>query len=727
MKAARRVLLGPVFLALVSCGGGGGGGGSSSSSISTAQTTALTMKALFAPAVVNRAYSWTMTAQGGTPPYKWSATGLPVGLSLDSVSGTISGTPTTAGSVAVNIQVTDSGAPQQNAGVPDLLFQVNPKLSFFTPFVTTATQYDNAFLSFTAIGGVSPYTYTVTAGTLPPGMRLTSTGSTATLTGGGLVAGQYTFSLTVADQLQPPDMLTQQFSVTVTPAPLTLSDSVPARLALNRPYSGSVVAKGGTTPYTFTVSSGSLPPGLTLDTTTGGLSGTPNAAGNYSATLIVHDSSSPAQSVQQQVNIVVGAPLGRNDSPPTATPINNGFITASISPYVDPPNGTPAPGDHDYYSLHVTAGSIVHVETLAKLGNSANPLDTVLEIVDGNGQRFSSCRLPGDATFNFTSSCLNDDQSSSLQDSALDYKTVGNSAGIIYVHVFDWRGDARPDMIYSLRVSGAVDQLAISPTIKAGAAVGAAYSSQLSSSGGSGGITWSLSSGSLPPGITLSPSGLLSGTCNTAGTYSFSVTGVDSGSPQQSAGNNFSIIIGLPPVITTTSFPDAFTGIPYNQPLTYAGGTLPFMWSFSSNSATCPCLTLGVGQDGAMKGTAVEPGTFAFMTGITDAIGLFDFKHFTITIRPGPLSVAANVARNARLGVSSFDVIPVAGGTPGFTCSVATGTLPPGMSFAALASNSCPFSGTPTAAGTYVSTFTAVDSAQPPQTATGKLTITVAP
>jgi hypothetical protein len=236
---------------------------------------------------------------------------------------------------------------------------------------------------------------------------------------------------------------------------LSVANSIPSRIILNRPFSANVVALGGIPPYTFTLQTPPLPPGLALDSSTGVISGTPSAQGTYGFGIMATDSSSPRQSSALFFNVQVGAPLSRNDSPATATSIGNGYFQASISPYIDPTNGTPTPGDNDYYKLVSTAGSTVHVETVAKSINPGNPLDTVIEIVDGNGVQLTTCRQPGDTTTNFTSPCINDDKSATphLQDSALDLQVPAANT-TFYVHVFDFRGDARPDMVYHLQVSG---------------------------------------------------------------------------------------------------------------------------------------------------------------------------------------------------------------------------------------------------------------------------------
>ena len=119
------------------------------------------------------------------------------------------------------------------------------------------------------------------------------------------------------------------------------------------------------------------------------------------------------------------------------------------------------------------------VSTIAKQGNPNNPLDTVIEITDLNGARFTTgCNQPGGTSTDFTSPCLNDDVSASphIQDSQLTYKVPGTSGSQTFlVHVLDWGGNARPDMIYGLSVSGVIDPLVFYQTAAHTGTVGQPY------------------------------------------------------------------------------------------------------------------------------------------------------------------------------------------------------------------------------------------------------------
>ena len=215
----------------------------------------------------------------------------------------------------------------------------------------------------------------------------------------------------------------------------------------NKSYYFIPAATGGAPPYTWSIPSGSLPSGLALDPTTGLLSGTvsPSAVGASSPfTLQVEDSLATPQKGTQSLSISVLASLPRNDDPPpcgsasdTATPISNGRLRASISPF----------GDVDVYSFHGTAGSEVTLETFAERldlfgdGLRHSFLDSFLELLDGGCNQIA---LDDDIIANGVHT---------TQDSLIDFTLPAN--GTYYIRVRDLRGDGRPDLIYELSLSGA--------------------------------------------------------------------------------------------------------------------------------------------------------------------------------------------------------------------------------------------------------------------------------
>jgi hypothetical protein len=105
---------------------------------------------------------------------------------------------------------------------------------------------------------------------------------------------------------------------------LSLTCSLPANAQVGKSYSGTCSASGGTTPYTYAISTGALPAGLTLSSSTGSVSGTPTTQGTSSFTVTATDSSIPAQTASQSESAFVVAP--------PATESGNVTVTASSTP-----------------------------------------------------------------------------------------------------------------------------------------------------------------------------------------------------------------------------------------------------------------------------------------------------------------------------------------------------------------------------------------------------------
>jgi hypothetical protein len=216
---------------------------------------------------------------------------------------------------------------------------------------------------------------------------------------------------------------------------------------------------GGIGPFTWSVSSGALPAGLSLNSTNGTITGTPTAAGPSTFTLAVNDPGPPAQSTNATYTWNVVAAPGRNDTIATATPLSNGTYQASLSPYADPQNGLGNP-DVDIYAITANPGAIVAVQTTAQQLIPSSPLDTVLDIMDSTGTRLNICNFfPNDIQFEvFNQPCLNDDLAiGGSTDSEILLQVPSSATGpmTFYVRVSSFRGDARPDFIYQITVSGA--------------------------------------------------------------------------------------------------------------------------------------------------------------------------------------------------------------------------------------------------------------------------------
>jgi hypothetical protein len=142
----------------------------------------------------------------------------------------------------------------------------------------------------TASGGTGPYTFAVSIGTLPPGLSLATGPSTFTIAGTPTTVGTFPFAITATDANGCPG--TRLWVMVIAAAgcpPLTMSPSVLPGVFVGVPYSQTVLASGGTPPYTYAVS-GALPPGLALNAATGEISGMPLSSGLFTFSITATDS-----------------------------------------------------------------------------------------------------------------------------------------------------------------------------------------------------------------------------------------------------------------------------------------------------------------------------------------------------------------------------------------------------------------------------------------------------
>ena len=244
-------------------------------------------------ASVGISYSQSVTASGGTAPFTYAITAgaLPGGLSLTS-AGSLSGTPTAAGTFNFTVTATDSSTGSgPYTGSRAYALSVNAPTIVVSPS-TLPNPADGASYSQTvsASGGTAPYSYSVSAGSLPAGLSLSSTGS---LSGTPTAAGTFSFTVTARDSTTgtgAPFTGSRAFSLVVNAPTVTLSPASLPGAMYNSAYSQTISASGGIAPYTYTISAGTLPGGLTLSAA-GVLSGTPTAAGTFNFTVTATDSS----------------------------------------------------------------------------------------------------------------------------------------------------------------------------------------------------------------------------------------------------------------------------------------------------------------------------------------------------------------------------------------------------------------------------------------------------
>jgi hypothetical protein len=176
---------------------------------------------------------------------------------------------------------------------------------YIVPTTLPGAQVGVAYSTVLVAVGTPPYTWAVTGGILPPGLTLGAT--TGAISGTPTTAGTYIFFVTVTDATS--STATQGFSITVAAAPITFTTITLPNAKEGVSYQAYIAVAGGKYPYTFSLPSGVLPSGLTLDATNGIILGTPadGSAGTYTFTIGVTDSSTPSLTAQHSYSLVVAA------------------------------------------------------------------------------------------------------------------------------------------------------------------------------------------------------------------------------------------------------------------------------------------------------------------------------------------------------------------------------------------------------------------------------------
>jgi hypothetical protein len=283
---------------------------------------------------------------------------LPVGVGsgtltqLSSTTASFAAPGVVAAETIVTITATSVDFPKQSA---TLTVKIEPPPSITTTSVPDAT-LDTAYTApIVATGGVPPLSWSLSSGTLPKGLALgTSTTDTVNITGKATVAGAYTFTVTVTDATGA-SSASGQLQIVVSSLALTTTSPLPPA-TVGVAYSEQFAATGGTSPYTFSVATGSsLPTGFTL-TTTGLLSdASPSTQGTFTFGISVTDNGAPPAVITNSYTLVVNpvqnltlltGPYAFSFSGNNAS----GFVAAAGTINADG-NGTITKGEADFTTL----------------------------------------------------------------------------------------------------------------------------------------------------------------------------------------------------------------------------------------------------------------------------------------------------------------------------------------------------------------------------------------
>jgi hypothetical protein len=311
-----------------------------------------------------------------------------------------------------------------------------------------------------ASGGRAGFAWSLTAGSLPDGLTLDA--SSGVVSGTPVAAGQYTFTVTVVDTDDAKNEASGVVTMVVGERPVTIEAGALPRGRMTVPYGAALAASGGSGAFAWSVTSGSLPAGLALDAATGAIAGTPSVAGTYAFTVSVADAAESVNATSAEFSIAIGnAPVA--------------IVTASL------PDGRQR---------------VKYAATLQGAGGSGA---VTWAIVAG--------ALPSGLSLNASTGAISGTPSVAgtfpLLVSATDIAEAENTVSAELAIVLT----PAVKVVSPRRIPEAAAQIEYRYQVEAANVVGTPK--------------WNLQGGTMPPGMTLTASGEIVGTCYTKGTWYF--------------------------------------------------------------------------------------------------------------------------------------------------------------------------------------------------------------
>ncbi len=668
---------------------------------------------------VGESYAAALEGYGGAAPYTWShdAGELPPGIVL-APDGTLSGTPTAGGSFAPQVTVTDSGGRQ--AGRTLTLDVLGPEIALAVGTLDE-TEYGHAYGTDAHEVGL-PVTFTGSPGTLYLHVLgydvdyadevevLLNDQPFAFLRAGpsdGYNAGDV-FEIAPTAQLSGTNRLhfvqarspgftwgvTQLLLSTEPSATVVSTLSAPAG-TLGAPYALAMQANGGIAPYTWRVSAGALPPGVTLDAQSGLLSGTPSAQGVYGFSIEARDTQGLSHAVPLTIEV-----LGPS-----------GTVEVALVP-----DDGPDAGQYGY-----NYGSGVHERDL-------------YVTFDGTGTDLTLSVIGYDIDYP-------DEVSVSLNGTPLGYLSVGPNDALNAGDVFALPGAlqaiGRNEIVFhqassgwtwgvtGLSLASGPLPLEVATTALPNAEVDADYTAQLSASGGVEPYLWSLTGGALPAGLALDPNGMVSGRPSAEGVGAFTVEVSDASGRTAGAGfeivvepeREVRLVIGEP---DTGAYGNGYgSNLHPNELVSSFDGTSDFLVlsvtgydidaadeiAVELNGAHIGYLSSGP-NNGLNSGDTFEIPAAAQLPSARNEIVfrqttpgfIWGVTGLALEVAPVPLEIVTESLPESTLGSVYVATLAAAGGEAPYAWRIASGTLPAGLVFDGVAGE---VSGTPTVQGAY--------------------------
>lgn len=406
---------------------------------------------------------------------------------------------------------------------------------------------------------------------------------------------------------------------------------------------------GGLGPFAYSLESGTLPDGLTLDPATGVISGTPTVAVESAAiTVQVTDGSTPAQTATSQtititinnpgLQIVTLSPLPGGVAGTAYGPVTlvasggNGNYTWSVATGSSLPpglsinagtgaiSGTPSAAGVFLFTLQVDDTDPNTAAVTRQFSLTVVPV--ISSLADGDGNNFGPAGGAG-FTLSITGIGFSGDSGENLVTfGGTPLLVVSQGPTLIVAAVpasLIVSAGTRPVVVTTRdAASAASDYIVVGDTTLTitndsalGArTAGASFSVDLEATGGNGNYTWSVAPGStLPPGLSINAgTGVISGTLAQAGTFSFTIRVTDNATPVAATGQKTFTLTVQEFVVSTTSLPEARVGVSYSVTLAVSGGpTAPaadYQWTLVSGTNSLPPGITFSGVSGTISGTA---------------------------------------------------------------------------------------------------------------------------
>ena len=687
-----------------------------------------------ADSLVQTPYTQTLTATGGQGPMNWSISlgTLPSGLTLVTSSGEITGIPTVPGLSPFTVEVTDANNDTASAALTiDVQDLPPPPAEVIIDNLDTQATHD---ASWTPSSGPNPYAggsvYSVAGsasiffrwtpdlnagGTYRVSVWWTTYSNRATAAryevnhangaaehfvdqrvngGQWQELGIYNFAPGTAGYVELTGVATSgtlgadavRFEL-VQDLPLGVDTTSLAGGTVQTAYAQTLTATGGQGPISWSISLGALPSGLTLDASTGDISGAPTVAGLSNFTVEVTDANNDTASAALSIDVQELPP------PPAEVIIDNLDTQATFSGSWTLSGGPDPYAGGSVYSVagsasiffrwtpDLNAGGTYRVSVWwTTYSNRATAARYEVNHANGAAEHFVDQRVNG----------------GQWQELGI-YNFAPGTAGYVELTGVATSGTLGADAVRFELVQDL--PLGVDTTSLAGGTVQTAYAQTLTATGGQDPMSWSISLGALPSGLTLDAgTGEISGTPTLAGLSNFTVEVTDANNNTASA--PLSIDVLLPVSVDTASLTYGTVQTPYSQILTATGGQGPMSWDVSVGALPSG-LTLDAGT-GDISGTPTLAGLSNFTVEVTDA------NNNTASLTYGTVQTPYS------------QTLTATGGQGPMSWDVSVGTLPSGLT---LDAGTGDISGTPTLAG--LSNFTVEVTDANNDTASAALSIDV--